>query len=242
MNLNIPGIDVELIETVVAALLTFFVFGYLLGDLPALGPLFKFFYRLALHVLVGAGATYALLMAVWSILYPMVWARLWGALQLAQRDMVGIGTAAFGLLLGVLLLFKGSRSLAQVGNISTSYLVGVGLGVATGGAVIGTLFGLGQATATFSGALSVLDLPFLLVGTLTVLISFTFTATGRKGLSGAWAQIVRALSGVGRLFLYAALGAAFAGVYVASVSVLIGRVQSVLPLVFAVLRRGWISF
>jgi hypothetical protein len=86
----------------------------------------------------------------------------------------------------------------------------------------------------------VLDLLLMFVGalgTLAVFGSFTFTATGRKGLGGLWAQIVRVISGLGRFFLYIALGAAFAGVYVAGVSVLIGRVQAVLPLVLNVLAR-----
>jgi hypothetical protein len=60
-----------------------------------------------------------------------------------------------------------------------------------------------------------------------VLISFTFTATWRRGPLKTVAQLVQILSGVGRFFLYVALGATFAGVYVASVSVLIGQAQLV---------------
>jgi hypothetical protein len=112
--------------------------------------------------------------------------------------------------------------------------------VATGGAVIGTLHAQSQATATFSSARSVPDLLLLFLGglgTLAVLASFTFTATGRKGLSGLWARIVQVISVFGRFFLYIALGAAFAGVYVAGVSVLVGRVQTILPLVLNALAR-----
>jgi len=50
------------------------------------------------------------------------------------------------------------------------------------------------------------------------------------------ARFVQGLSAVGRFFLYVALGATFAGVYVASVSVLIGRVQFFVPWVVAVLK------
>ena len=38
------------------------------------------------------------------------------------------------------------------------------------------------------------DVPFLVLGTLTVLIAFTFTATARKGLSGAGSRVVAALA------------------------------------------------
>ncbi len=129
-------------------------------------------------------------------------------------------------LFGVLLWLKLWRRTSGWGNISTGYLVGVGLGVAAGGALTGTLVAQSIATATFTGT----D-PFSffigLLGTLTVLISFTFTATWRKGPLKVVARFVQGLSAVGRFFLYIALGATFAGVYVASVSVLIGQAQLV---------------
>jgi hypothetical protein len=235
----IPGVNIDLIGTAVASVLTFFVFSYLLGDLPGLGPLFKFFYRLAMHILVGAGAAYALIVAWWSVLYPRVFVRLFEARMAGSR--VGMTIAAVGAALGVLLLFKGIRSLAWLGNLSTAYLIGVGVGVAAGGAAIGTLHAQSQAAATFAGARSPLDLVVLFIvgtlGTLTVFISFTFTATGRKGLSGIWARIVQGLSVLGRFFLYVALGAAFASVYVAGLSVLVGRLQAVLPLILSALSK-----
>jgi hypothetical protein len=235
---NIPGLDIDLIGTAVAAALTFFVFSYLLGDLPGLGPLFKFFYRLAMHILVGVGVAYALIVGWWSILYPRLLVRLVEAQVTGDAGKMGI--ALVGAVLGILLLTKGIRSLAWLGNFSTAFLIGVGIGVATGGAVIGTLYAQSQATASFSSARSVSELVLMFVGalgTLAVLGSFTFTATGRKGLGGLWAKVVRAISGLGRFFLYIALGAAFAAVYVAGVSVLIGRVQAVLPLVLNALVR-----
>jgi len=235
---GIPGLDIDLIGTAVAAALTFFVFSYLLGDLPGLGPLFKFFYRLAMHVLVGVGVAYALIVGWWSILYPRLFVRLVEAQ--ATGDVGKMGIALTGAVLGILLLTKGIRSLAWLGNLSTAFLIGVGIGVATGGAVIGTLYAQSQAAATFSSARSVPELMLMFagaLGTLAVLGSFTFTATGRKGLGGLWARVVRVISSLGRFFLYVALGAAFAGVYVAGVSVLIGRVQAVLPLVLNALVR-----
>lgn len=239
MIAEVSGVSIDLIGTAVAFVLTLCVFSYLLGDLPGLGPLFKFFYRLAMHILIGAGVAYAVVTAWWSILYPRVFLRLFESRLTDNLD--GTIIAISGAVLGVLLLFKGTRSLAWLGNLSTAYLVGVGIGVAVGGAVIGTLYTQSQATATFSSARSPLELASLFLigtlGTLTTFISFTFTATGRKGLAGIWAQIVQGLSGLGRFFLYMALGAAFAGVYVAGVAVLVGRLQAVLPLVLSALSR-----
>jgi len=223
----IPGISdamINLAGTAVAAFLTLCVFSYLLGN--------NFLYRLALHILIGAGIAYAVVVAL-STLYTHVWLR-WTDAS-ANNNVGMMGYLAFGVLLGVLLLFKISRRASGLGNISTGYLVGVGLGVAAGGALTGTLVAQSIATATFTGT----D-PWAffigLLGTLTVLISFTFTATWRRGPLKTVARFVQGLSAVGRFFLYVALGATFAGVYVASVSVLIGRVQFFVPLVVAMLK------
>jgi len=223
----IPGISdamINLAGTAVAAFLTLCVFSYLLGN--------NFLYRLALHILIGAGIAYAVVVAL-STLYTHVWLR-WTDAS-ANNNVGMMGYLAFGVLLGVLLLFKISRRASGLGNISTGYLVGVGLGVAAGGALTGTLVAQSMAAATFTGTDPVAFFIGLL-GTLTVLISFTFTATWRRRPWKVAAQFVQVLSAVGRFFLYIALGATFAGVYVASVSVLIGRVQFFVPLVVAVLK------
>ena len=236
---GLAGVDLSLIGTAVAAVLTFFVLSYLLGDLPGVGDLFQFFYRLALHILVGAGVAYALLVAGWGVLYPYVFMRL--ASASAQGNMMQMSIALIGVLLGVLMLTKGIRAWAWLGNIATGYLIGVGLGVAAGGAVLGTLYAQSVSTATLSGARTdnpvrlILDSLFLVLGTLTVLLSFTFTATGRRGIGGWAARLVRVLSVVGRGFMYVALGAAFAGVYAASVAVLVGQAQTLILQVRAVL-------
>lgn len=224
-------LPVDLIGTVVAALLTIFVFLYLLGDLPGLGPLFKFFYRLALHILVGAGVAYAFVVAIWSIIYLRVFVRVleasyaWAGVQ----DAANLGRLIIvivGPTLGALLLLKGIRRIAWLGNLSTSYLMGVGLGVSAGGALLGTVFTQTRATAEMSSVIiPVIDPLWLLGGTLLTLIAFTFTATARKGVLGILSRLVQLLAGFGRIFVYLALGAMFAGAFVASVSVLAGRLQ-----------------
>ena len=216
---------IDLAGTAIAALLTFLVLGYLLGDVPGLGGVFKFFYRLSLYVLVGASVGYALVVAWWSILYPRVTVMI-QAIPAGRWDRAVV--PFFGMLLGLLLLTKSVRSLAWLGNLATGYLMGVGLGVSLAGALFGTLIAQSQATAALAGAASLVDVPFLVLGTLTVLIAFTFTATARRGLSGAGSRFVAALAGLGRISLYVALGAALAGVYAASVAVLVGRVQALL--------------
>jgi hypothetical protein len=177
--------------------------------------------------------------AIWGVLYPYVFVRLMRFS--VDNNIAQLALALVGASLGILMLFKGFRSLAWLGNIATGYLMGVGLGVAAGGAVLGTLYAQSVSTATLSGARTdstlwlILDSVILVLGTLTVLLSFTFTATGRRGLGGWAAQWVRVLSVLGRGFVYVALGAAFAGVYAASAAVLAGQAQTLIHQVKAVL-------
>ena len=140
---------IDLAGTAVAVLLTFFVFGYLLGDVPGLGVILKFFYRLSLYVLVGASVGYALVVAWWSILYPRV-VTLTQAIPAGRWDQVAV--LLVGAVLGLLLLTKSIPSLAWLGNLATGYLVGVGLGVSLAGALLGTLIAQSQATAALAGA------------------------------------------------------------------------------------------
>jgi hypothetical protein len=218
----IPPID--LIGTVVAALLTLFVFSYLLGDLPGLGVLFKFLYRLAMHILVGAGVAYALAVAVWSILYLRAFVPLLEASY--RHDIPMIIIIVIGVALGAFLVLRRiDRRVAFVGNYATSYLVGVGLGVSAGGALVGTVFTQTRATAEARAVITPFDPLILLLGTLLALIAFSFTATARRGILGILSRLVQLLAGLGRIVVYFALGAAFAGAFVAGVSVLAGRLQ-----------------
>jgi hypothetical protein len=221
--MNIAGLPLDLIGTIVAAVLTFLVFSYLLGDLPGLGGLFKGFYRLAMHILIGAGVAYAVAVAWWSVIYPRVVLRLIPAIITVDRNAIGF--YLIGVLIGVLLWMKLLRRWAWLGNWATGYLVGVGLGVTLGGAVLGTLLTQAQSTASFAGAGSAFEGALMLIATLSVLAAFTFTVTTRRGPLALVTRAVQGLSVVGRFFIYVALGAAFAGVYAASVAVLAGRVQ-----------------
>jgi hypothetical protein len=98
----------------------------------------------------------------------------------------------------------------------------VGAAVALGGALFGTLAPQIEATArasvtsTTDSVLTVI----ILVGTLFTLVSFGFYRSARGG-------IFSGINAIGRFFLSIALGATFALVYVASVSLLIERTQAV---------------
>lgn len=208
MNLDQIGI-------LLGALLTFMVLTYLIGD--------NFLYRLATHILIGASAAYIFVTIIADVLWPRL---VLPILTRPATDPVSIIVAGLGLIFGAMLLLKVVPRLAWIGNIPIGYLVGVGAAVALGGAVFGTLGPQVVATATppglfnaglFDGKSFVLNVVVLFV-TATTLISFGFNRAARGG-------VLSGLNSLGRFFLSIALGATFALVYVASVSLLVDRLQ-----------------
>ena len=112
-----------------------------------------------------------------------------------------------------------------------AYLVGVGAAAAISGALLGTIFPLvDQSTRELSGT-NVLDVivngSIILVGTVTTLVYFHYgahptpsggTKRGTPIEIGAW---------IGQFFIAITLGAIFAGVYLAVLTVFIGRIRFV---------------
>ena len=199
--------DSESIQVIVGAVLTFAVLSYLIGDNPV--------YRLAMHVLVGVGAAYAFGAAVYYVLLP-------GVLEPLRSQSVGGRGLAFGLfgLLGlVFLLSKVMRRAAWLGNVAVGYMLGVGAGVAVGGALFGSLVPQTAAAAeSLRSAGNIFSGVLLLVATLATLLAFTYTRTSRRSAVGVVALM-------GRGFLYIAFGATFALVFITSASVLSGWVR-----------------
>src|SRR5215216_5684608 len=76
-------------------ILTLMVFSYLLGD--------NFLYRLAIYVFVGLTAGFVTIVTIESVLLP------WFRLTIQSGDTGGTILGALPLLIGVLLLLKGSR-------------------------------------------------------------------------------------------------------------------------------------
>lgn len=213
MTSGIP--NVEVVGTVVGAVLTLMVFSYLLGDNPL--------YRFALHLFVGVLVGYSFGVVLRDILCGMVLAKL--LTNPSPREFLAV---AIPLMLGIMLLFKSSRKRAYVGNFSVAFLVGVGTAVALGGALLGTLIpqigATGRAFSSFSLA-AFRDGLIILIGTVCTLMAFTFTVQRQPEPANVWSRIVRILGGVGRGFLVVAFGVAFAGALTASLSIFIGRIQ-----------------
>ena len=207
------------IAMIVGAVLTLCILSYLLGD--------NFLYRLATHILVGAGAGYIFAVVVVNVFKslvaePILALQTAGAASPEQKTVIVTNAivAGIGLLLGILLLFKLRPRWAFAGNVSIGYLIGVGAAVALGGALFGTLAPQIEATASATPTADPWFTVIILVGTLFTLASFGFYRATRGG-------ILSGVNAIGRFFLSIALGATFALVYVASVSLLIDRTQAV---------------
>jgi hypothetical protein len=201
----------EALGTWLAALLTIIVYSYLLGDNPL--------YRLAEHLFVGSAVGYAAVVAWHSVLMPRL------IVPLAQ-DPYGNWPLFIPLALGLLLLTKVKASWAWLGNSAVAFILGVGVAVAIGGALFGSL--LPQLKATIvslnpahypnGGWAGVRDALIIIVGTISTLLYFYFTTGGES-------KLARVRAGIGRFFILVTFGAIFANTVMSRISLLIGRVR-----------------
>lgn len=222
----------ELGGTLVAVVLTLFVFSYLLGD--------NVLYRLTEHIFVGVSIGYAAVVAFHAILAPKLLTPLATALGEGSSDQ--ILPLIVSLVLGLLLLTKPMRSLSWLGSISVAWLLGVGAALAIGGALMGTLLPQIDATADlayyvtrYGPGLGLFSGLVILVSTIGVLLYFTF-GRGQEGrLVGFREGLIRTWGGLGRWFILIAFGAILATTFTSRLSLLVGRMQFLLDSVFGLL-------
>ena len=209
------------IETIVAAVLTFMVWSYVLGDNPA--------FRVAEHLLVGTAAGYAAVVAWFNVLEP--------ALRSALTPQPA-PLAVVPFVLCVLLVARVRPAWSRWAGISVAFLVGVGSALAVGGALFGTLWP--QVTATAGLSLNPAHYPdaqpvltsavfwqnlAILIGTIGTFFYFTFHTQPGGLLGGFRGAFSRFWSGVGLWVIMIALGALFANAAMSRITLLIGRVQ-----------------
>ena len=195
---------------IIGAVFTFLVLTYLIGD--------NFLFRLAVYILIGAGAAYAAVVVIFDVLIANV------------RQAIGNPTAliivGIGLLLGFMVWFKASPRLAGIGNIPMGYLIGVGAATVLGGAILGTLgpqiVAAGAPATSPSGGQPDVIMTFIVaLGTIVTLLSFGYYRIGRTSPM----QMVNVAGR--RFFLMIALGAVFARVFMASVTLLLDRLYAI---------------
>jgi hypothetical protein len=218
--------------------LTLVVLLYLfIGD----NPLF----RLVSYLFVGVASGYVFVLLIFQVLLP----RLNLMLQSGNLAFFGLGVISF--VLGGLLIFKLWPRTSRLGNLSMAILVGVGAAVAVGGAVFGTMAGQFNSTFALFPSLSELfknfdvnivligEGIFVLIGTITTLAYFQFSARNRPNASAPAnettarrAGVLELLATIGQVFIGITLGAMFAGVFTAAISALVERIHFIFGIFF----------
>jgi len=208
----------DLIWTIVAFVLTLMIFSYILGD--------NLMFRIATYLFVGVSAGYTATMLLYQVILPRLF---WPALQ------GGLLMVLVPLILSVFLIAKLFPRFSSLGNIPMGYVVGVAAAVVIGGAVLGTLFGQGQASinmfslsapiASPQGMVQVLGAVFILIGTICTLAYFNFGAVARPNQPPHRTPVVELLARIGQIFIAITLGALFAGIFAASITALIERLD-----------------
>ncbi|HEX9797372.1 MAG TPA: hypothetical protein VGA52_10315 [Anaerolineales bacterium] len=225
--------SVQLFGTVLSALVTVMVLSYLWRDNAA--------FRTATYLFVGVSAGYAGAIAWHTVLEP-------GLIDpLFQRGLGAIldMTLLVPWILIVLLLFKVSPATSRLGSLSTALMVGVGAAVVVGGAITGTL--LPQTLAAMNtlnpaaitpttgetGLERIINVVILLVGTISTLVYFRFTARQSPTGEAERNRLVLVTAQVGRLFIAITFAVMYAGVLMSSLIVLGDRLEELVDLVFA---------
>jgi hypothetical protein len=225
---------IELIGTILTALLTVMVLSYLIGD----NPLF----RLATHIFIGVSAGYAGTIA-WhnvlkpSLVDPLLDAGLSGILN-GSVFSGGQGLLIIGSwVLIAMMLMKLSPSTSRWGSLPIVFLVGVGAAVVVGGAITGTL--IPQSISAVSslnpkaiapvtqetGIERVVSVTIMLIGTISTLLYFQFTARRSPTGIGSRSPFLERVATVGRFFIAITFGTMYAGVLASTLIVLSERMD-----------------
>lgn len=218
-------LDLEFIGLIISLILTLMVFSYIFGD----NPLFK----LAEHIFVGVSIGYAILVAWYQVLLPILNSHLTDTLSLMTRMPAA--------LLCLLLIFKvnptQTRLGSALGSISLAFLIGLGAALSIGGALFGTLGPQMSMAALFSLTPQVSDLSteqyinelfsnlVVLIGTLGAFFYFTFTYHPQGPLSGVRRAFVDFFAVPGRWIILITLGALFANTVSSRVALFASRLQ-----------------
>jgi len=149
-----------------------------------------------------------------------------------------------------LLLLKAIPPLSKLGTPSVAVMVGVGAAVAIGGAVTGTLFPQIAAAADvfdtqaanrhgLSAGIQVLEGGLMLLGTISTLLYFQFSA--KRGDDGKTRihPILNIFVLIGKIFIAITLGVLFAGVFSAALTAFIERFDFLITFL-ASLKTLWL--
>ena len=218
----------ELLSAVVSFIITVLILSYLIGD----NPLF----RAAIYVFVGVSAGYVTAVAWNQVVIPLLIRPISSGEVFS--DFLQAILLFFPLIGSALLLTKASPRLSKLGQLPVAYLAGVGAAVTIGGAMLGTL--LPQINATFNNfdvdlavalgfnpAFMILNGALILLGVIGTLSYFHYGARKKADGTVQRNSLVNILTLIGRIYIAITFGVLFAGVYMAALTALIERMDSI---------------
>ena len=217
----------DLLSAGISFIFTVVILSYLIGD----NPLF----RAAIYIFVGISAGYIAAVAWNQVILPLLIEPILSGVAFSEPWQAAL---LFVPLVGSgLLLTKVSQRLSGFGQLPMAFLVGVGAAVTIGGAVLGTL--LPQIYATFGGfdvnlavsrginpAFMILNGALILLGVVGTLAYFHFGARQKADGSVKRNFLVEILTWIGRIYISITFGVLFASVYMAALTDLIKRIDS----------------
>ncbi len=183
---------------------TIALLSYLIGDNPL--------YRVALHLFIGAAAGYAVLVVVYQAIIPRV------VTPMLSKNPAAIALASVPLLLFLFLVMKLSPRTASLGNIAIAYMIGVGIAVAVGGAITGTIIPLIRATPITLRTL--VPSTIVLIGTVTTLLYFQFWLRGRSAVGDVQRIApIQFAAQIGQTFVVITLGVIYGGMILSGIAI-----------------------
>jgi hypothetical protein len=220
---------VEIMGTLTAALLTVMVLSYLVGD--------NMLFRLAAYLFVGVASGYAGAIAWHHVVWPHLFLPITRGGLGALLSPSGIVTLVIPWILVLLLLFKLSPRTTRYGGLPVALLVGVGAAVVVGGGITGTL--VPQSLAAMetinptvaapqtgeTGLERVFNVLVMLLGTVSTLVYFRFTARREPSGEARRSRWTAWLAFVGRFFIAVTFGVMYAGALAAAIVILVDRIQ-----------------
>ncbi len=203
-------LNADFIGLLVGITLTLCIYSYLfIGD--------RVPYRLAMHILVGASAAYALVIVVQQVFEPVY--------RTITEDPGPADTLYLlvPILLALFLLMRRLRAASWIGNTTLALLVGVGAAVAFLGALTGTLWP--QLTGTYADTGGPMRGILIAVLAALTLLSFQFTSF-RVTSSRVWERAFwqQGIIWLGRAVVMITLGALFAALLNTSFVLLADRI------------------
>lgn len=186
-------------------LLTIAILSFIIKDNPL--------YRLAVHILVGVSAGYAVVVVIREVIRPLI-----DGLFQSTSLMVRLYWIV-PIILAVLLLLKIIPRTAQIGNSAMAVIIGVGAAVGLVGAIVGTL--IPQIFVQYGNAVLGIG-----IGLLAIIALAYFFFTARQSEQGEaeapdWYPYVGM---AGRVVITITLAGLFAGALNTSIVLLVQRV------------------